>query len=147
MIKTKVLLWAALATFFAGSAAVISAQTEQISYAPNDVQVLGVLNYGQTSRLLEAPPSSSYRAFVFNGNGNDRVEVTVTGDRTASIAVADPSLNMIASGEGHLSVLLPYRGPDAEGFYVIVKGQTARPARVQLRKTGGTTQPSPDATR
>ena len=84
-------------------------------------------------------------AFVFNGNGKDRVEVTVTGDRNALVAIADPSLNKVASGIGRLSVSLPYRGPDTEAYYVVFKSQT-RSARLILRRTGRA-QPTPDATR
>ena len=143
MINLKLVLIALLATFLISGAEKSSTSAEQIAFAPNDLKIVGVLDYGQTSPLVEA--SGQYTAFVFNGNGNDRVEVTVTGDRNAFVAIADPSLNKVASGTGSLSVSLPYRGPDTEAFYVVFKSQN-HTARLILRKTGGV-QPSPDATR
>ncbi len=49
------------------------------SYSANDIQVLGTLNSGQTSKPDEYSRTPKYRAFVFEGNGHDQVEVTVTG--------------------------------------------------------------------
>lgn len=146
MIKTKILIIGALATLLVGFTARSSAQTEQVAYAPNDVKIVGVLDYGHTSPVVEQSASTRYSAFVFNGNGNDQVDVTVTGDREAFVAVADPSLNLVARGRGHLTVSLPNRGPDTEAFYVVFKGQPGKPERVILRKTGGAA-PSGDATR
>jgi len=146
LITSKITLYGALASLLLALAGNSPAQTEQVSYSPGDVKIVGVLDYGHTSPLVEQTAAVRYSAFVFNGNGNDQVEVTVTGDRTAFIAVADPSLNLVARGIGHLTVSLPNRGPDAEAFYVVFKGQPGRPARVILRKTGGA-PPAADATR
>jgi hypothetical protein len=143
LIKIKLVLSALLATLFVAGAEKTAASSEQISYTPGNVKIVGVLDYGQTSPLVES--SGQYAAFVFNGNGNDKVEVTVTGDRNAFVAIADPTLSKVASGTGSVSVELPYRGPDTEAFYIVFKSQT-RSARLILRKTGGS-QPSPDATR
>jgi hypothetical protein len=90
-----------------------------------------------------------YRAFVFEGHGNDRIEVTVTGaGENAFVAVADPALKAIASGTRHLSVTLPDRGPDPETFYVVFKDRMNRQTRisVQLKKNAGAAV-STDATR
>jgi hypothetical protein len=152
--KIKMVLLTVLATLLARGAEKSAASPEQIaqqqiSYAPTDVKILGVLNYGQRSEPVEYSNTPQYRAFVFEGQGNDRIEITVTGaGENAFIAVADPGLNVIASGTGHLSVSLPDRGPDTETFYVVFKCQMNRPARmsVQLKKTGSATV-SPDATR
>ncbi len=110
---------------------------------------MGVLRYGQASQPVEYSETPEYRAFVFSGHGNDRVEVTVTGsERDAFIAVADPSLNMIASGTGRVSATLPDRGPDDEAYYVVFKDRMNRPARLSLeiKKTGGA-QAGADSTR
>jgi hypothetical protein len=138
-----------LATLLVSGAEKSAAFSEQIAYAPNNVKVVGVLRYGQTSGLVEYSGTPQYRAFVFEGQGHDQIEVTVTGaGPNAFVAVTDPGLNVIASGAGHLSVSLPDRGPDTETFYVVFKGQMNRPAHmsVQLRKNGGAAS-SPDATR
>jgi hypothetical protein len=140
LITTKIVLGAALAILLATSAQKSSAQAERISYASADMKILGVLNYGQTSQPVDYSETPEYRAFVFSGHGNDRVEVTVTGgDHNAFIAVADPSLQMISSGTGKLSVTLPDRGPDEEGYYVVFKDRMNHPARLslQIKKIGG----------
>lgn len=108
------------------------------AYSPNQMKVLGVLDSGQTSRLVEYSRPGPYRAFVFEGNGHDRVDITVTGaSGRAFIALADDTLTPIASGIGHLDAALPYHGPDTETFYVLVKPTTPGPARfaVHLTKT------------
>lgn len=99
-------------------------------YSSSEMKVLGVLNSGQTSALVEYSRPGPYRAFVFEGNGHDRVIITVTGARgRAFIALADATLTPIASGIGRLDVALPYHGPDTEAFYVLVKPTTPAPAR------------------
>jgi hypothetical protein len=150
LIKIKIVLGTALAILLVTGAEKSSAQAQRISYAPADVKIMGVLRYGQMSQPVEYSETPEYRAFVFSGHGNDRVEVTVTGtERDAFIAVADPSLNMIASGTGRVSVTLPNRGPDDEAYYVVFKDRMNRPARLSLeiKKTGGTTQAGADSTR
>jgi hypothetical protein len=46
---------------------------------------------------------------------------------------------MISSGTGKLSVTLPDRGPDEEGYYVVFKDRMNHPARLslQIKKIGG----------
>jgi len=149
VINTKMVLGATLATLLAIGVEKSSAQAERISYAPSEVKILGVLRYGQTSQPVEYSETPEYRAFVFSGHGNDRVEVTVTGaDHNVFIAVADSSLNMIASGTGRLSVALPDRGPDEEAFYVVFKDRMNRPARLSLEiKKTGNSEAAADSTR
>jgi hypothetical protein len=121
----------------------------QSAYSPNDMKVVGVLDNGQSSKPEEFSSTPKYRAFVFEGNGRDRVEVTVTGtNQKAYVALADSSLIPIASGLGRLVVSLPYHGPDTESFYILVKNLANQPARltVHLEKTAGPGH-APDATR
>jgi hypothetical protein len=142
----NITLLAVLATLLVGGAAKSAASSDQVAYAPTDVKILGVLNYGQKSGPVEYSDTPQYRAFLFAGDRNDQVEVTVTGAaQNAFVALADQSLNVIATGTGHLSVALPDHGPDAEMFYVVFKDQTNRPARmsVQVTKTGGATVSTP----
>ena len=77
------------------------------------MKIIGTLDSGQTSKLVEYSNTPKYRAFVFEGNGQDQVEVTVTGaNRKAVIALADSTLTPIASGVGAAvgRVALPWAG-------------------------------------
>jgi hypothetical protein len=154
----NIVLFASVAAFLGGmtvagqekSAALapVSFPGQQSSYSPNDIKILGTLNSGQTSKLVEYSVTPKYRAFVFEGNGHDQVEITVTGgNRNAYVALADSTLTPIASGIGQLSTKLPYHGPDTEAFYILIKNLNKQPARleVHLKKTPSG-QPS-DATR
>jgi len=127
----------------------VSFPAQRSSYSANDIKIVGTLESGQTSKLIEYSSTPKYHAFVFEGNGRDQIEVTVVGgNRKAFIAVADSTLTPVASGLGRLSATLPYHGPDTEAFYILFKGNANPPARltVHLKKTPAAAQPS-DATR
>jgi hypothetical protein len=156
----KLLLLTSVAAIFGGMTVIgqeksaaptlapVSFPAHQSSYSPNDIKILGTLNSGQTSKLAEYSVTPKYRAYVFEGNGHDQVEVTVMGGtRNAYVALADSTLTPIASGIGRLSTKLPYHGPDTEAFYILIKNLNKQPARleVHLKKTPSG-QPS-DATR
>jgi hypothetical protein len=123
------------------------------AYSPADMKVLGTIDAGQTSKPAEFSSTPKYRAFVFEGNGHDQVEITVTGtNRKAYVALADSGLTPIASGLGRLAATLPYHGPDTEAFYILVKNLGSQPARlsVHLKKTAAvpvSAVPASDATR
>jgi hypothetical protein len=107
------------------------------SFPPADVKVMGDLRYGQTSAAVECSNASPYYAFVFNGKGGERVDVVVkSDDRRAFVALADPGLNQIASGTGHVTVTLPNQGPDAEAYYIVFRDSESKDARftVELKK-------------
>jgi hypothetical protein len=100
------------------------------SFSPADVKVMGDLRYGQTSEAVDCSPSSPYYAFVFNGKGGERVDLVVKSpDRQAFVAFADPSLNEIARGTGHLTVTLPDRGPDPEAYYIVFRDSEGKSGR------------------
>ena len=108
------------------------------SYSAANIQVRGTLDSGQTSRLVVYSHPGRYQAFVFEGNGHDSVQISVTGaNGKAYVALADSTLTPVASGIGHLEVSLPYHGPDTEAFYILVKPTTPGAARfaVHLTKT------------
>jgi hypothetical protein len=146
LMKIKMVLFAVLATLIVSGAE----KSADSSYPPDDVKIVGVLNYGQKSGPVEYSDTPQYRAFLFAGQGDDQVDVRVTGAaaESAFIALADQGLNVIATGAGHLSASLPNHGPDAEMFYVVFKDSMNRPARmsVQVNKTGGAAAAA-DATR
>jgi hypothetical protein len=107
------------------------------SFQPDDVKVVGSLNYGETSALVQCASSPSYCAFVFNGHGDDRVDVTVKADQgTAQVAIADGSLSQLASGTTHLVFTLPNRGPDPEAYYIVFRDNAKKAGRfaVGLKK-------------
>src|ERR1700677_4304928 len=77
----------------------VSYPAQQSSYSPNDIKILGTLDSGQTSKLVQYSSTPKYRAFVFEGNGHDQIQVTVLGgNRKAYIALSDSTLTPIASG-------------------------------------------------
>jgi len=107
------------------------------TYTPDDVKVLGALDYGQSSDAVEYSGTPKYDAFVFNGNGGDKIDVTVKSpDRTAYVAVADGTLKELASGSNHLTFTLPNRGPDLEAYYIVFRDSESKPGRftVELKK-------------
>ncbi len=127
----------------------VSYPGQQLSYSPSEIKILGTLESGQTSKLIEYSSTPKYRAFVFEGNGRDQIEVTVLGGhRKAFVALADSTLTPIASGLGRLSTRLPYHGPDTEAFYILFRGSANPPARltVHLKKTPAAAG-HPEATR
>lgn len=126
----------------------VSYSTSQTSFSPSDMKTLGVLRNGQTATLVSSSASQpEYRAFVFEGNGNDQVDITVTGaNRKAYVALADDTLTPIASGIGSLTATLPNHGPATEAFYILIKGSPNQRLAVHLKNTPASTQ-SPDATR
>ena len=110
-----------------------------VKYRPDDVKVLGVLDYGHAQTAVDRTVTRPrYRAFVFSGYGRDRVEITLRGEMPAgSFIVTDSTLNQIGSGSSRVTVSLPYRGPDIEVYYIVFPA-SSRPSRVsvQVKKVG-----------
>jgi hypothetical protein len=101
------------------------------------VKIVGDLNYGQTSGSVECSSASPYYAFVFNGKADERVEIVVkSDDRKAFVAIADPSLNQLTSGTGHVTLTLPNHGPDPEAYYIVFRDSESKAGRftVELKK-------------
>lgn len=107
------------------------------TFKVEDVKVVGDLMYGQTSEPVECPGTPAYCAFVFNGQGDDRVEVNVS-DRPgkAFVAIADGALAEIATGTNRVVFSLPRRGPDTETYYIVFRDSEGKPQRfvVELKK-------------
>lgn len=108
-------------------------------YVPGDVKVLGILDYGRSSKALDCAAKQRYRAFVFSGYGGDRVEIALQGESpsSASFAVTDSTLIPIGRGSSKVTVALPYRGPDIEVYYIVfpTSNRTAH-LTVQVKKVG-----------
>jgi hypothetical protein len=103
----------------------------------DDVNVVGDLKYGQTSAPVECSGVPSYCAFVFNGQGDDRIQVDVSSvDGKAFVAIADGALAQLTSGTNRVLFSLPRRGPDAETYYIVFRDRESKPQRftVALKK-------------
>ena len=125
-----------------------NAAEQSSAYSPAEMKVVGTLDDGQTSKLVEFSSTPKYRAFVFEGFGHDQVEITVTGtNRKAYVALADSTLTPVASGLGKLAVALPYHGPDKEAFYILVKNLSSQPTRLAVHLKRIAAVQVPDATR
>ena len=106
------------------------------TYSPAEVRVLGDVEYVQSMTAARYAPGPKYRAFVFSGYGGDKVEITLKGPLAKMpVVLADSTLNQIAAGSAHLSVSLPYRGPDIEVWYVLTDNTPAQ-FTMELKKTG-----------
>lgn len=107
------------------------------NFKADNVNVVGDLKYGQTSAPVDCPGEPSYCAFVFNGQGDDRIEVDVSSvDGNAFVAVADGALAELVSGTNRVIFSLPKRGPDAEAYYIVFRDRESKPRRftVALKK-------------
>ena len=108
--------------------------TTWVKYRPDDVKVLGVLDYGHVQNAVSRTPGPRYRAFVFSGYGRDRVEITLKGE---SFIVTDSTLNPIGRGSSQATVSLPYRGPDIEVYYIVFPASSKLAhVTVQVKKVG-----------
>lgn len=124
-----------------------SLSTQQQSYSANNIKVLGEIMRGQTSPLINYTRPGEYRAYIFEGTGHDLVDITLAGpNRNAVIALADQTLAPIAKGVGHVSAELPYHGPDAEAFYILVKSDQPGRFFIHFKQIPATAEPA-DATR
>jgi hypothetical protein len=105
---------------------------------PAEVKIVGSLDYGQTSDPVDYTGTPKYAAFVFNGNGGDQVEVTVKGDRAATVSIADGTLKELANGSNHISFTLPKTGPDLDTYYIVFRDAENQAGKftVQLTKSG-----------
>jgi hypothetical protein len=102
-----------------------------------DVKVVGDLNYGQTSAPVECSGVPSYCAFVFNGQGDDRIEIDVSSaEGKAFVAIADGALAELTTGTNRVVFSLPRRGPDRETYYIVFRDSESKPRRfiVALKK-------------
>lgn len=112
------------------------------SYSPADVKVLGDLDYGKRSRAVFCSANPPYRAFVFSAFGGEAVDITVAGSRGKPfVALTDSTLNTLVTGNGHVSLLLPYRGPYIEVWYIVFKDFENRPQRFTVQVNKASRQP------
>jgi hypothetical protein len=97
------------------------------NFKADEVKVVGDLKYGQTSDPVECSAGPSYCAFVFNGQGNDRIQATVDAVHGGIfVAIADGTLAQLTSGTDQLVFSLPKNGPDAEAYYIVFRGSDSK---------------------
>ena len=102
-----------------------------------DVKVVGDLEYGQTSAPVDCSGVPSYCAFVFNGQGDDRIEVNVSeGEGKTFVAIADGALAELTSGTNQVVFSLPRKGPDSETYYIVFRDRDNKAGHftVELKK-------------
>jgi hypothetical protein len=107
------------------------------NFKVDDVRVVGDLEYGQTSPPVECSGVPSYCAFVFNGQGDDRIEIDVSGaEGKAFVAIADGALAELTTGTNRVVFSLPRKGPDVETYYIVFRDSESKPRRfiVALKK-------------
>ena len=107
------------------------------NFKVDDVKVVGDLSYGQTSAPVEYTGVPSYCAFVFNGRGDDRIEIDVSSaEGKAFVAIADGALAELITGTNRVVFSLPRRGPDRETYYIVFRDSESKPRRfiVALKK-------------
>jgi hypothetical protein len=107
------------------------------NFKVGDVKVIGDLQYGQTSAPVECPGAPSFCAFVFNGQGDDRIQVDVSNtEGKAFVAIADGALAELTSGTNRVVFSLPRKGPDIETYYIVFRDLDSKPRRliVELKK-------------
>ncbi len=110
------------------------------TFSPDDVQIIGDIDYGQSSPPVEYSSTPRYRAFVFTAMGGDKIEVTFKGeDRKAFVAIANGELKQLASATTRLAFTVPEKGPDAEAYYIVFRDTEDKPGRftVALKKVDG----------
>ena len=108
--------------------------TTWAKYRPDDVKVLGVVDYGHVQSAVDRTARPRYRAFVFSGYGRDRVQITLRGE---TFIVTDSTLNPIGSGSSQATVSLPFRGPDIEVYYIVFPASSKLAhVSVQVKKVG-----------
>ena len=101
-------------------------------FSPADVVILGDIDYGQTSPELDCPAAPKYCALVFNANGGDKVQATVSGGSgKALIAFADGALNELSRGSGKLTFTLP-ASQDPVTYYAIFRDETEKAGKLKL---------------
>lgn len=107
---------------------------------PEDVQVLGAIDYGQVVDAAEYAGNPQFSAYIFNGQSGDKVEVIATGNgRKADVAIADGTLKQLATGTGRVSFTLPDKGADPEAYYLLFRDSQGAPAtfKLEIRKAEG----------
>ena len=141
--KKTLLLSCLAATFVVAQEKIPNTSVSRVAphtYAPKQVKVLGDLDDGRPGHSVYTTRPAPYRAFVFSAYGGQKVDITVSSSgRRPFIALADSTLNELATGTNTITFSLPYRGPYIEVWYVVFRDLENKPAHftVQVKKVQG----------
>ncbi len=84
-----------------------------------DIEVLGSIDYGQTSAPVHYSSSPKYRAFEFNARPGDRLEIWVHARRGVPKAfLTNSGFQSIDGGNSHFSTVIPRESQPAT-YYVV----------------------------
>src|SRR5579883_1565773 len=107
------------------------------SFPADQVQIVGDIDYGQTSPVTECASPKGYCALVFNGQGGDQLEITVKNSgRKAFIALTDGSLKELARGTDTLRFQLPKENEELQTYYIVFRDAEQQPGKftIELKK-------------
>ena len=109
------------------------------SFPPAEVEILGDIDYGQTSDPLVCSGKQKYCSVVFNGMSGDRVQVQGRNEGADKpfVAVADGSLKELARGSGEVTATLPEVTDKLATYYIVFRDPSGKPGKftIQLNKT------------
>jgi hypothetical protein len=89
------------------------------TFPQKEIQVIGSIDYGQTSAPVHYSGSPRYRAFEFNAKPGDHLEIWVHSRRGLPTAfLSDSSFQSIAGGKAHFSAIIPPESQPAT-YYLI----------------------------
>ena len=84
-----------------------------------DIDVLGSIDYGQTSAPVHYSGSPKYRAFEFNARPGDRLEIWVHARRGVPKAfLTNSGFQSMDGGKPHFSTVIPRQSQPAT-YYVV----------------------------
>jgi hypothetical protein len=116
-------------------------------FSPDAVNILGDIEYGQSSSPVDCPDKPKYCALLFNGHSGDKVDVTVKSAKgKAFVALADGSLKELTRGDGHLVFTLHDPSPDLITYYIVFSDPDGKPAQftVNLKKVAASQKAGAD---
>jgi hypothetical protein len=118
------------------SSALLLAET----FAPDQVAILGDIDYDRTAESQECTGKQKYCSLLFNGMSGDRIQVAVTGgagSAKAFVAIADGSLKQLAQGSGEVGMTLPEVTDKLATYYIVFRDQDGKAGRFTIKLSKG----------
>lgn len=107
------------------------------TYPPADVEILGDVDYGQTTPAFDCSAKQPYCSVLFNGLSGDRVQATVTPATPAAekpfIAIADGTLTELAHDNGTVSATLPEVTDKLATYYIVFRPTNSKAGKFTVR--------------
>lgn len=107
------------------------------SFPPADVEILGDIDYGQTSDPLVCNGKQKFCSIVFNGVSGDKVQVAARGEGKDKpfVAIADGTLKELARGSGEVSTTLPEVTDKLATYYIVFQDAAGKPGKFTIQLT------------